>query len=250
MSGKILEVAGLNKHFRGLHAVRDLNFVLQGGDKTAIIGPNGAGKTTFFNLVTGFHRADSGRIIFNGTDITNRPSHEIARLGISRAFQISNIFPKLSVLENVRSAVQAQMGKTFDAFGRADRIGTGETERIISLCGLRSKPTVPAGELSQGDKKKLELALALAGKPKLLLLDEPTAGMSLEETRETMALVDRLNEELNLTTLFTEHDMAVVFNHARKVTLLHRGEIIVEGTPDQVRMDETAQRIYLGMHHR
>jgi len=105
-----------------------------------------------------------------------------------------------------------------------------------------------AGELSQGDKKKLELALALAGKPKLLLLDEPTAGMSLEETRETMALVDRLNEEFNLTTLFTEHDMAVVFNHARRVTLLHRGEIIVEGTPEQVRMNETARRIYLGEH--
>jgi branched-chain amino acid transport system ATP-binding protein len=249
MSGTVLEVAGLNKRFGGLHAIQDLDFVLLEGDQTAIIGPNGAGKTTFFNLITGFHRADSGRILFQGNDITNHPSHEIARLGISRAFQISNIFPKLTVLENVRSAVQAKMGKAFDVLGRADRIGTEEAERIIRLCGLNDKQRVAAGELSQGDKKKLELALALSGKPKLLLLDEPTAGMSLEETRETMALVDRLNQELKLTTLFTEHDMSVVFNHARKVTLLHRGQIIVEGPPGDVRASETAQRIYLGEHH-
>ena len=248
MTRKILEVAGLNKHFGGLHAVKDLNFDLFEGDKSAIIGPNGAGKSTLFNLVTGYHKIDSGEIVFDETDITNWPSHEIAKAGISRAFQISNIFPALSVFENVRSAVHAQMGKAFDIFGRADRIGIQETENILDLCGLAVKRTVVAGELSQGDKKKLELAIALAGKPKLLLLDEPTAGMSLEETRETMALVDHLNEEFNLTTLFTEHDMTVVFNHARRVTMLHRGEIIVEGTPEEVRVNKTAQRIYLGEH--
>ncbi len=248
MTRKILQVKGLNKHFGGLHAVKDLDFDLFAGDKSAIIGPNGAGKSTFFNLLTGYHRPETGRVTFDETDITNWPSHEIARVGISRAFQISNIFPKLTVLENVRSALQAQMGKAFDLFGRADEIGTEEAEKIIGLCGLIRRRTVMAGEMSQGDKKKLELALALAGKPKLLLLDEPTAGMSLEETHETMALVDRLNGEFNLTILFTEHDMAVVFNHARKVTMLHRGEIIVEGTPEQVRMNEMAQRIYLGEH--
>ncbi len=248
MSAKVLEIAKLNKHFGGLQAIKDMDFVLHEGDQTAMIGPNGAGKTTFFNLITGFHRADSGRILFEGGEITGRPSHEIARLGISRAFQISNIFAKLTVLENVRSAVQAQMGRAFDVLGRADRIGLEEADRIIRLCGLQAKQGVAAGELSQGDKKKLELALALAGKPKLLLLDEPTAGMSLEETRETMALVDHLNQELKLTTLFTEHDMSVVFNHARKVTLLHRGQIIVEGAPGEVRANETAQRVYLGGH--
>ncbi|MBW2604007.1 MAG: ABC transporter ATP-binding protein [Deltaproteobacteria bacterium] len=248
MTHKILEVSGLNKSFGGLHAVRNFDFELFEGNKSAIIGPNGAGKTTLFNLLTGYHRADSGKILFDGRDITNRPSHEIAGAGISRAFQITNIFPKLNVFENVRSAVQAQMGKSFDVFGRADKIGTEETENILNLCGLYERSTVSAGELSQGDKKKLELALALSGKPKLLLLDEPTAGMSLEETRETMELVDRLNEEFRLTVLFTEHDMAVVFNHARKVTLLHNGEIVVEGTPEQVRMNETVQRIYLGEH--
>jgi len=246
MTRKILEVRGLNKRFGGVHAVRDLDFDLFEGDRSAIIGPNGAGKTTFFNLLTGYHRVDAGRVIFDGVDITGRSPHEIARAGISRAFQISNIFPKLTVFENVRSAVQAQMGKSFDIFGRADRIGREEAEYLLSLCGLGERSAVVAGELSQGDKKKLELAIALAGKPKLLLLDEPTAGMSLEETRDTMALVDRFNEELKVTTLFTEHDMAVVFNHARRVTLLHHGEIIVAGTPEQVRMNETAKRIYLG----
>ncbi|MBW1980626.1 MAG: ABC transporter ATP-binding protein [Deltaproteobacteria bacterium] len=243
---RILEVRGLNKHFGGLHAVKDVDFDLFEGDRSAIIGPNGAGKTTFFNLLTGYHRADSGRVIFEGKDITNWPSHGISRLGISRAFQISNIFPKLSVFDNVRSAVQAQMGKAFDIFGRASQVGVEETERILALCGLAENRAVVAGELSQGDKKKLELALALAGKPKLLFLDEPTAGMSLEETRETMLLVDRLNEEFNLTILFTEHDMAVVFDHALRITLLNRGEIIITGTPEQVRSNESAQRIYLG----
>ena len=248
MNRKILEVIGLNKSFGGLQAVNSFNFELFEGDRSAIIGPNGAGKTTLFNLLTGYHRADSGRILFDGIEITNYPSHKIANVGISRAFQITNIFPKLSVFENVRSAVQSQMGKAFDIFSRAAKIGTEETGNILYLCSLYERRTVLAGELSQGDKKKLELALALAGKPKLLLLDEPTAGMSLEETRETMELVDRLNEEFKLTALFTEHDMAVVFNHARRVTLLHNGEKVVEGTPEQVRMNETVQRIYLGEH--
>jgi branched-chain amino acid transport system ATP-binding protein len=249
MMRKILEVRGLNKRFGGVHAVKDLDFDLFEGDLSAIIGPNGAGKTTFFNLVTGYHRVDAGRVVFDGVDIVGRPRHEIARAGISRAFQISNIFPKLTVFENVRSAVQAQMGKAFDIWDLADRIGSKEAEHLLSLCRLGERGSVVAGELSQGDKKKLELAIALAGKPKLLLLDEPTAGMSIEETRDTMALVDRFNEELKVTTLFTEHDMAVVFNHARRVTLLHHGEIIVAGTPEQVRMNETAQRIYLGEQH-
>jgi branched-chain amino acid transport system ATP-binding protein len=248
VSTTILEVTGLNKRFRGLQAIKGLEFHLSEGDQSAIIGPNGAGKSTFFNLLTGYHRVDSGRILFAGAEITNLPAHLISRAGITRAFQVSNIFPKLTVLENIRSAVQAQMGRAFDFFSRADRVGLEKTEEILTLCGLAGKRDLLAGELSQGDKKKLELALALAGKPRLLLLDEPTAGMSLEETRETMALIDNLNQKLNLTILFTEHDMAVVFNHARRVTLLHRGERIVEGTPQEVRQNETAQRIYLGEH--
>lgn len=246
MKKKILEVTGLNKSFGGLHATCDVDFVLWEGDLDAIIGPNGAGKSTFFNLLTGYHRADSGKVFFDGEDITDRLPHEIARMGISRAFQVSNIFSKMTIFDNVRSAVQAQMGMAFNLFRSADGIGNEQTEEILELCGLVRKRAEIAGALSQGDKKKLELAIALAGKPRLLLLDEPTAGMSLEETQETMALVDNLNRDRNITILFTEHDLSVVFNHARNVTLLHRGHIIIQGTPDEVRMNETAQKIYFG----
>jgi branched-chain amino acid transport system ATP-binding protein len=152
----------------------------------------------------------------------------------------------MTIFHNVRSSVQAQMGMAFNLFRSADRIGNEQTEEVLSLCGLIEKRGEMAGALSQGDKKKLELAIALAGKPKLLLLDEPTAGMSLEETQETMALVDHLNREQNITILFTEHDLSVVFNNARNIALLHHGEIIIRGTPDQVRMNETAQKIYFG----
>ncbi|MEM5786157.1 MAG: ABC transporter ATP-binding protein [Syntrophobacteraceae bacterium] len=246
MKRKILEVEGLSKNFGGLQASGNLSFVLFEGDQDAIIGPNGAGKTTFFNLLTGYHRPDSGRVLFDGNDITGKHPHEIARIGISRAFQVSNIFSKMTVYENVRSAVQAQIGMAFDIFRSASRLGNVETGEVLSLCGLTEKSKVMAGSLSQGDKKKLELALALAGKPRLLLLDEPTAGMSLEETRETMALVDHLNQTQNITILFTEHDLSVVFNHARRITLLHHGQILVTGTPDQIRKNESAQKIYFG----
>jgi branched-chain amino acid transport system ATP-binding protein len=245
----ILEVTGLHKHFGGIHVTRDVNFSMEEGEQSAIIGPNGAGKSTFMNLLTGYHRCDAGKVMFEGEDITNRPPHRIARMGISRAFQISSIFAKMTVAENVRSAVHAQMRRSFDMLGVAARIGTGETGRVLSLCGLESKRELVAGELAQGDKKRLELAIALAGKPRLLFLDEPTAGMSIDEARSTMELVDRLNRELQLTVLFTEHDMGIVFNHARKLTLLHRGEIVVQGTPEEVRANEIAQKVYLGEHH-
>ena len=249
MARTILEVTGLNKHFGGIHVTQNINFTMQEGEQSAIIGPNGAGKSTFFNLLTGYHKPDGGKVVFYGQDITNRAPHVIARIGISRAFQISNIFPRMTVLENVRSAVHSHARVTMKMLARADRIGVPETHEALSLCGLDEKANDIAGTLAQGDKKKLELAIALAGKPKLLLLDEPTAGMSLEETQETMKLVDRLNRDLVLTVLFTEHDMSVVFNHATRVVLLHRGEIIIEGSPEQVRDNKTAQQIYLGEHH-
>jgi len=244
----ILEVTGLHKHFGGIHVTRDVNFSMEEGEQSAIIGPNGAGKSTFMNLLTGYHRCDAGKVVFEGQNITNRPPHKIARMGISRAFQISSIFAKMTVAENVRSAVHAQMRRSFSIFGVAGRIGMEETDRVLDLCGLDGKRGLVAGELAQGDKKRLELAIALAGRPRLLFLDEPTAGMSIEEARSTMELVDRLNRELQLTVLFTEHDMGIVFNHARKLTLLHRGEIVVQGTPEEVRANEIAQKVYLGEH--
>ncbi len=247
MSRSILEVRNLNKAFGGISANKDVDFDLKFGSKEAIIGPNGAGKSTFFALVSGYHRPDAGSIHFDGKEITGKKPHEIANLGISRAFQVSNIFPRLTVIENVRSAIQVRSGKAFDLFSRADKEDLERTEEILSLCNLSSKRSRPAGELSQGDKKKLELALALAGQPKLLLLDEPTAGMSIEETKETMELVDHLNSSFGLSILFTEHDMAVVFNHAQRITLLHRGQVIMTGSPTEVRANEQVQKIYLGV---
>jgi branched-chain amino acid transport system ATP-binding protein len=244
----ILVVAHLEKHFGGLHVTRDVNFTMEEGEQSAIIGPNGAGKSTFINLMTGYHRPDSGQVLFAGKDITNQAPHKIARMGISRAFQVSSIFPKMTVAENVRSAVHAQMRQSLNLFGAATRVGKAETEQALTLCELEAKRDLVAGELSQGDKKRLELAIALAGKPRLLFLDEPTAGMSVDEARSTMELVDRLNRDMKLTVLFTEHDMDIVFNHAQRLTLMHRGEIVVTGTPEEVRANTTAQRVYLGEH--
>ena len=248
MNSSILEVTGLEKHFGGVHVTCNLDFAMQEGEQSAIIGPNGAGKSTFINLLTGYHRPDAGKVVFAGEEITGLPPHMVARRGISRAFQVSSVFARMTVGENVRAAVHAQMRATFRLFVPARSLGVEETARVLSLCGLESKRDLMAGELAQGDKKRLELAIALAAKPRLLFLDEPTAGMSIEEARSTMALVDRLNRELKLTVLFTEHDMGIVFNHARRLTLLHRGEIIVQGTPAEVRANETAQKVYLGEH--
>ena len=245
----ILEVTNLQKHFGGIHVTRQVNFTMEEGEQSAIIGPNGAGKSTFMNLLTGYHRCDSGKVVFAGQDVTNQAPHRIARLGVSRAFQVSSIFAKMSVAENVRAAVHARMRQSFNVFGSASRIGREETDRVLALCGIESKRGLVAGEMAQGDKKRLELAIALAGGPRLLFLDEPTAGMSIDEARGTMELVDRLNRELGLTVLFTEHDMGIVFNHAQKLTLMHRGEIIVQGTPAEVRANEIAQKVYLGEHH-
>jgi len=249
VSDNILEVTGLEKYFGGVHVTCNLTFSMREGEQSAIIGPNGAGKSTFMNLLTGYHRPDSGKVVFAGEEITGMPPHKVVRRGISRAFQVSSIFGRMTVGENVRAAVQAQMRATFRLFASAQRVGAEETGRVLALCGLEGKRELIAGELAQGDKKRLELAIALAGKPRLLLLDEPTAGMSIDEARSTMELVDRLNRELKLTVLFTEHDMGIVFNHARKLTLLHRGEIVVQGTPEEVRANETAQKVYLAEHH-
>ncbi|HEY5898881.1 MAG TPA: ABC transporter ATP-binding protein [Burkholderiales bacterium] len=249
MSRTILQVVNLEKHFGGVHVAKTINYAMEEGEQSAIIGPNGAGKSTFMNLLTGYHRPDGGKVVFDSHDITGMPPHKVVRRGISRAFQVSSIFTQMTVCENVRAAVQAQMRVTLQLFASGRRLGAEETERVLALCGLEGKRDLAAGALAQGDKKRLELAIALAGKPRLLLLDEPTAGMSIDEARSTMALVDRLNRELNVTVLFTEHDMGIVFNHARRLTLLHRGEVILDDTPEKVRADATAQRVYLGEHH-
>jgi branched-chain amino acid transport system ATP-binding protein len=209
----ILKVENLKKHFGGLQATNDVNFEMKSGELSAIIGPNGAGKSTFFNLLTGYHKADSGRVFFQGKDITNWAPHKIVRLGISRAFQVSNIYPAITAYENIRQAILTKQKRTLNLFFPAERMAKEETKELIEITGLSSLSNKIAGKLSQGDKKRLELAIALGCKPELLFLDEPTAGMSGEEALETMELVKRLNQKLGLTILFTEHDMSVVFGY-------------------------------------
>lgn len=242
----ILKVEHLNKSFGGLQATCDVNYEMQIGELSAIIGPNGAGKSTFFNLLTGYHKADSGKVFFKGKEITNHPPHRIARLGIARAFQVSNIYLALTTYENIRQAILSQQRKTLNFFTPARRLAKEETLELLDVTGLVQHADRVAGNLSQGDKKRLELAIALGSKPELLFLDEPTAGMSGEETHETMKLVKRLNQKMELTILFTEHDMSVVFGYARRLTVLHQGSIIAEGSPEEVRSNEMAQKIYLG----
>jgi branched-chain amino acid transport system ATP-binding protein len=242
----ILKVENLNKAFGGLQATNNVNYQMATGELSAIIGPNGAGKSTFFNLLTGYHFADSGNITFKGINITNWPPHKIARLGIARAFQVSNIYPRLTTYENVRQAILAQQKRTLNLFTPAHRLAQKETRELLEVTGLSRQANIIAGNLSQGDKKRLELAIALGSRPKLVFLDEPTAGMSGEETQETMELVKRLNQEVGLTILFTEHDMSVVFGYARRLTVLHQGTVIAEGTPEEVRANEEAQKVYLG----
>lgn len=242
----ILKVEHLNKAFGGLKACHEVNYEMGAGELSAIIGPNGAGKSTFFNLLTGYHRVDSGEVLYKSRDITNWPPHRIARLGIARAFQVSNIYPALTTYENVRQAILTQQKRALNFFTPAKQLAKEETLELLEITGLSEHSNVISGNLSQGDKKRLELAIALGCKPELLFLDEPTAGMSGEETHETMGLVERLNQEMGLTILFTEHDMSVVFGYARRLTVLHQGAIIAQGTPEEVRENETAQKIYLG----
>ena len=242
----ILKVEHINKAFDELQATCDVNYEMKTGELSAIIGPNGAGKSTFFNLLTGFYKVDSGRVFFQGKDITNRPPHRIARLGIARAFQVSNIYLALTTYENIRQAILAQQKRTLNFFTPAHRLAKKETLELLEVTGLSQNENMMAGNLSQGDKKRLELAIALGSKPELLFLDEPTAGMSGDETHETMNLVKQLNQEMGLTILFTEHDMSVVFGYAKRLTVLHQGSIIAAGSPQEVRSNEMVQKIYLG----
>ncbi len=242
----MLEVRNLTKAFDGFQAVGGVSAAVAPGAIAAIIGPNGAGKTTLFNLITGHLRPDTGAVILKGRDITGLPPHEICRLGLGRSFQRTNIFPRLTVFENVQASFISHRGRGLDLFGRVERLYRGETEAVLQLVGLLDKSGEVSGFLSHGNQKQLELGIALASEPELLLLDEPTAGMSAAETRETIRLVQRITQERGLTLLFTEHDMEVVFSVAERITVLHQGRVIAEGPPADVRGDPEVRRVYLG----
>jgi ABC-type branched-subunit amino acid transport system ATPase component/ABC-type branched-subunit amino acid transport system permease subunit len=242
----LLVVEGLSRSFGGLRAVQDVDLLVHAGDRHAIIGPNGAGKSTLFNLITGRLKPDAGRVTFGGRDITGRPPHTIAREGIGRAFQITMIFPRLSVLQNLQYAMLAHRGYTVRPFGLADRMFRDEAMELLEAVGLDQYAGLPAGQLSHGDQRVIELAISLALGSRLVLLDEPTAGMSSFETQKAMELVRRVAQEKRLTLLFCEHDMEVVFGSALSVTVMHQGRILTEGTPDEVRANPEVQKVYLG----
>jgi ABC-type branched-subunit amino acid transport system ATPase component/ABC-type branched-subunit amino acid transport system permease subunit len=242
----LLVVEGLSRSFGGLRAVQDVNLVVHVGDRHAIIGPNGAGKSTLFNLITGRLKPDAGRVTFGGRNITGKPPHVIARAGIGRAFQITMIFPRLTVLQNLQYAILAHRGYTARPFGIADRMFRDEAMELLEAVGLDQYADLAAGQLSHGDQRAIELAISLALGSRLVLLDEPTAGMSAFETQKAMELVRRVAQEKHLTLLFCEHDMEVVFGTARTVTVMHLGRVLTEGTPDEVRANPDVQKVYLG----
>jgi branched-chain amino acid transport system ATP-binding protein len=242
----MLQVDTLHKSFEDFKAVDGAQLHVGPGDLVAVIGPNGAGKTTLFNLITGHLKPDRGRILFKGQDITRLAAHEICRRGIARSFQIANIFPRLSVFSNVQVSVLSQKKLSRTLFRPAQGLVVEETNRILDSVGLSDKKLDVAGSLSHGDKRILEIAIALGNEPELLILDEPTAGMSPDETAGTMALVNRLAREQGLTILFCEHDMDVVFNVATSIMVMEHGHTIIQAKPEEVRQNVTVQEAYLG----
>ncbi len=243
---EILTVEGLVKTFDGFVAINDVSFQLEQGRLCSIIGPNGAGKSTLFNMITGHLKADKGSIVFKGEDITDLPPHKICRKGIGRSFQITHIFPRLTVFQNVQSAVLSHRKKSLEFFSDVKEMVREETFSILQSVGLSDRADALGGNLAHGDQKQLELGIVLALEPELLRLDEPTAGMSLKETVNTIDLIGRITRERGLTLLFTEHDMDVVFSISERITVLHQGEVLAEGTPEEVRGNEQVQRVYLG----
>jgi branched-chain amino acid transport system ATP-binding protein len=244
--GLVLQLEGLRKHFGGVQAVNGVDLAVAPGDLRAIIGPNGAGKTTLFNLITGDLAHDSGTIRFAGEKISGLPPHRLYRRGMARTFQITSIFRRLTALENVQTAFLAHHRRHYNIFAAARWIYRDEALGMLERVGLREQALKPSGILSHGDQRRLELAIALASAPRLLLLDEPTAGMAPRERHEIMALVAKIAQETGLTIVFTEHDMDVVFAVARRITVLHQGAVLAEGPPAEVRANADVQRVYLG----
>ena len=242
----MLQVRGLHKSFAGFKAVNGANLEVADGEIVAVIGPNGAGKTTLFNLVTGILSPDGGEVIFKGENITGLPAYRTCKMGITRSFQVVNIFSRLTVFENVRIAVLSQQGRTFNLFTPSKRLVANETAAILDSVGLIKKKDSVCGALSHGDQKVLEIAIALGGKPELLILDEPTAGMSPEETARCIDLIKDLRNSMGLTILFCEHDMEIVFGIANRIMVMVRGATVIQGACDEVRCNQAVQDAYLG----
>ncbi|HMH53992.1 MAG TPA: ABC transporter ATP-binding protein [Candidatus Acidoferrum sp.] len=244
----LLETRGLGRAFGALNAVTDVSLAVPAGELRAVIGPNGAGKTTLFHLISGLLPATSGRVLFRGEDVTRLGAPARCRSGISRTFQITSIFPELTTIENVRIAVQLKRGGNFRVVGGRALLEATEARARQSLAflGLGERAAEPAGTLPHGDQRLLEIAMALAQEPELLLLDEPTQGLSPEDTAATVGVIRQIARDRRQTIILVEHDMDVVFDLADRISVLHFGQLIAEGTPDQIRANTEVQKAYLG----
>lgn len=242
----MLEVQAVVKSFDDFLAVNEASLRVQKGEIVAVIGPNGAGKTTLFNLVTGILPRDRGQILFKGEDIGGLPPFEVCRRGIGRSFQIVNVFPRLTVFENVQVAVLSHQKKSNVLLRPAKNLAVGETRNLLESVGLAGKERETVGSLSHGDQKALEIAIALGNEPELLILDEPTAGMSPEETFANIELVKSLARTRGLTILFCEHDMDIVFSISQSIMVMHQGRTLIQGAPEEVRNHPEVQAAYLG----
>jgi len=243
---KALEVQALSKSFGGLRAIRDITLEIEEGERRAIIGPNGAGKTTFFHLISGFLFPSSGRLSLLGREVTHLQAHQRAALGMARTFQVTNLFQKLTLFENILLAVQATKWSRFCFYRRVTgfRDIVYETERLLKEWNLWEKKDALLKNLSYGEQRQIEVIMALATKPRLLLLDEPTAGLSPAETISVTSIIKGLSREI--TTLLIEHDMDVAFDIAEKITVLHFGTILAEGSPQQIKGNPKVTEVYLG----
>jgi len=242
----VLRVSGISKSYGGVRAVDDVSFELDRGQIIALIGPNGAGKSTCFNLLNGQIRPDSGAVLFNGTEIIGLKPRQIWKLGVGRTFQVPETYGSMTVRENVQMVFLSKHDGLFDARRRVKRLFLAEATALLDRVGMGAQADRPANVLAYGDVKRLELAMAMANNPVLLLMDEPTAGMAPEERNDLMALTADLVRERHLAVLFTEHSMDVVFAYAHHILVLSRGKIIASGTPAAVRDNREVQEVYLG----
>jgi branched-chain amino acid transport system ATP-binding protein len=244
----ILEIHNLSKSFGRIMAVQDVSFSVAPNEIRAIIGPNGAGKTTLFNLISGATRSDGGSVVFDGRDVSRLSAHQRVRKGLSRTFQVPNFFPELSVWENFRLGVEAAFRMNASPFvSRTRRVQVQQrTEELLNRLGLEGESERMAGELAHGDQRIVEIGLALSLGARVLMLDEPTAGMGDEETQATVLLIRELWKKEGVTIIFIEHDMEVVFGVAHRITVLNFGKVLTEGTPEEIAANETVQTAYLG----
>jgi branched-chain amino acid transport system ATP-binding protein len=242
----VLAVERLSKAYGGVQALRGVSFAVAAGELVALIGPNGAGKTTCFNIVNGQLRPDAGQVVLEGKTLTGLPPRAIWRLGVGRTFQVAATFGSMTVRENVQMALLSD-GRLLNSFlKKAEALLVKEADALLERIGMAEQATRPCAVLAYGDLKRVELAVALAHRPRLLLMDEPTAGMAPEERQQLMRLAAGLARAENLAVLFTEHDMDVVFGFADRVIVLHGGEVIASGTPAAVRNDARVREVYLG----